>query len=116
MDISKFTKAQIQEEYSKMEATAKQNLETAQSAVGVANYLYSSTLSIDNKILASLKGDPKKSIMWVIANWRVLVDIVQYVIDVVKEVKAKIEEINKQNNPPAPNVPPGAKLVNMNEA
>lgn len=96
MDLTKLTKAEL--------STALTAQSTAtQQALNVANYLYTHVNDIDNKLVTLNLPSKKINIFWIWNNRTVLLEVISFIVERVKEIKAKIKELNAANA--APNVP-----------
>ena len=58
-------------------------------------------MQIDNRIMETpFKGNIKNSFFWVVANWKELIKLVEFIVEIVKQVKQKLEDLRK--NAPQP--------------
>ncbi|MGL5079226.1 MAG: hypothetical protein ACRDBG_25780 [Waterburya sp.] len=64
------------------------------SLLQLSNYFADRALAIDNRILeTTFKGNFKRKLFFVIANWREIMSLLEYIMSVISEVKAKIKQI-----------------------
>lgn len=97
MDLTKLTKQEL--------TTALTNQTAAtQQMTNVANYLYTHVNDIDNKLITLNLPSKRLGIFWIWNNRQALLEVILFVISRIKEVKAKIKELNDNANKPA-NVP-----------
>lgn len=79
------------------------NTETvAKNNIALATFFANAQMNIDNRIMeTSFKGNVKNSFFWVVNNWREILDLIKYIISVVKQVKDKLEDL-RSNAPTTP--------------
>lgn len=94
MELNKLSKTELINIASKHQAVS-------QEALNIANYLYSNITQIDDKI--SQLTPPTKGIKlgWIWKNRVLLLEIIEFIIARIKEVKDKIKEINEKNAQPS---------------
>lgn len=67
------------------------------NTINVANYFGANLEKIEGVILkTALKDGVKNSFLWVVRNWKELVEIVKVVIETIKEVRRRIDELKAQ--------------------
>jgi len=85
--------------------TVKLELEQAKTVannnIQLATFFANAQMAIDNRIMETpFKGKVKNSFFWVVANWGELISLIQFIIEIVKQVKQKLEDLRK--NAPQP--------------
>ena len=92
--VSQATIANLQAELAQQQTIANNN-------IALASYFATAQMNIDQRILSTpFKGNVKNSFLWVVANWRELVMLVQYIVSVVKQVREKLEDLKKTATTP----------------
>lgn len=100
-NLNKLSKDVLIEQYNILQKQNEQLNLAVTNTVNVANYFGSELQKIDNFIMATpFKTNVKSSFFWVVANWATLAELVNLIIEVVKEVKRRIEELKKQQEIP----------------
>lgn len=79
------------------------NVETvAKNNIALATFFANAQMNIDNRIMnTTFKGNVKNSFFWVVNNWKEILDLIKYIISVVKQVKDKLQEL-RDNAPTTP--------------
>jgi hypothetical protein len=73
----------------------------ANNNIQLATFFANAQMSIDNRIMAtSFKGNIKNTIVWIISNRKEIIELLKYIIGIVKQVKDKLEDLRK--NAPQP--------------
>ena len=65
------------------------------NAIAFANFFGANLSTIEAEILKLNFVQSKRPILWVIANASKIVSLISFIIDTIKAVKAKVEELNK---------------------
>ena len=77
----------------------------SQHAINVANYFYGNIEAMDKEII-KLPAPGRIKFFWIINNWQLILNIITFIIERIKEVKDKVSEINSAaTKPPAKTVP-----------
>lgn len=96
MDLTKLTKQEL------TAALTKQQLAT-QEALNVANYFYAHIDEIDKKFISLNVPTKGIKLFWIWKNRLLILEVITFIIDRIKEIKAKVQEINdratKSNGP-----------------
>jgi hypothetical protein len=99
--MAKMSNAELQQQLTQT-ATQRDN------AVAFANFFGANLSTIEAEILKLDFVKSKRPIFWVIANASKIVSLISFIIDTIKAVKAKVEELNK----PAPETPVADETTN----
>lgn len=92
VDIKEFKAVQLELDQAKV---------VANNNIQLATFFANAQMAIDNRIMETpFKGNVKNSFFWVVANWKELIKLVEYIIEIVKQVKQKLEDLRK--NAPQP--------------
>ena len=96
-DLTKHTKAELI-------ALVENNAQTTQQTLNVANYFYGNIEAIDAE-LVKLPTPGKIRFFWIINNWQLILNIITFIIERIKEVKNKVKEINDAASKASKTVP-----------
>lgn len=92
VDIKEFKAIQLELDQAKT---------VANNNIQLATFFANAQMVIDNRIMETpFKGNVKNSFFWVVANWKELISLIQFIVEVVKQVKQKLEDLRK--NAPQP--------------
>jgi hypothetical protein len=92
VDIKEFKAVQLELDQAKT---------VANNNIQLATFFANAQMAIDNRIMETpFKGNVKNSFFWVVANWKELIKLIEYIVDIVKQVKQKLEDLRK--NAPQP--------------
>ncbi len=92
VDIKEFKSVQLELEQAKI---------VANNNIQLATFFANAQMQIDNRIMETpFKGNIKNSFFWVVANWKELIKLVEFIVEIVKQVKQKLEDLRK--NAPQP--------------
>ena len=92
VDIKEFKSVQLELEQAKI---------VANNNIQLATFFANAQMQIDNRIMETpFKGNIKNSFFWVVANWKELIKLIEFIIEIVKQVKQKLEDLRK--NAPQP--------------
>lgn len=71
----------------------------ANNNIQLATFFANAQMAIDNRIMETpFKGKVKNSFFWVVANWGELISLIQFIIEIVKQVKQKLEDLRKKRS------------------
>jgi hypothetical protein len=93
--MAKMSNAELQQQLTQV-STQRDN------AVAFANYFGGNLSLIETKILELNFLKSKRPLLWIITNAPKIVALISFIIDTIKAVKEKVEELNKQVETPAP--------------
>lgn len=107
MNLSKVSKESL---YTQLQAAQSETAiakQQTQNVLAIANYLNGNISAISDRInTLGFAAGPKNTIMWIITNRKAIIALIEFIIAVVKEVKAKIEELtNNKGDEPQSNNP-----------
>ena len=87
VDIKEFDTVKLELEQAKI---------VANNNIQLATFFANAQMAIDNRIMETpFKGNVKNSFFWVVANWKELIKLVEFIVEIVKQVKQKLEDLRK---------------------
>lgn len=72
--------------------------QTTQEALNAANYFYSNIVEFDGKI-AQLNPPKKLNLLWIWNNRKLIIQVIEFIVERIKEIKGKVEELRKNEAP-----------------
>lgn len=98
------TNTMAQDSITMLQAEVSALRNSANNAVNIANYAISELHTIENTVLNSpaiqrlIKSNKNITLMWLILNSSLIRDVIESIINIVKRVREKMEEIRKMAN------------------
>lgn len=97
MELTKLTKDALISQISTLTTSNTELLAQNQNLANVTNNIAKDLFSIEERIATfPLKGDPKKSLLWIWNNREAIFQIIKYVIEVIKNFRSKVDELNQK--------------------
>lgn len=99
LDLNKETKQSLHKHLQSLSQENETLKLTAQNAINLANYFAFNLENIEKFILNSPIGKGKfaKTFFFIISNWKVIVTLLEQIVNQVKEWREKIEELKNNS-------------------